>query len=176
VSTANRLAFEDWYRAEHARLVTLITAVVGNADEGREAVDDALARAYERWERVSAMESPTGWTYRVALNVARRRARRHAIEARLLGRSRPQSVPGPTGELWLLVADLPSRQREAVLLRHVAQMTEREISEVMGVKRGTVSSTLRIAYRRLGIAMNDDQPTERAVDVEGVDRCTDSMT
>jgi RNA polymerase sigma-70 factor (ECF subfamily) len=169
VSAANRLGFEEWYRAEHARLVTLITAVVGNADEGREAVDEALTRAYERWGDVSVMESPTGWTYRVALNVARRRARRHAIEAQLLGRSRPQSVPGPTGELWLLVADLPTRQREAVLLRHVAHMTEREIADVMGIKRGTVSATLRAAYRRLGIAMNDEQ-TERAVEVEGADQ------
>jgi RNA polymerase sigma-70 factor (ECF subfamily) len=130
-----RLEFEDWYRAHHAGLVTLITAVVGNVDEGREAVDDALARAYERWDHVSLMESPTGWTYRVALNVARRRARRRALEVRLLGRSRAESIPGPTGELWLLVAELPARQREAVLLRHVAQMTEREIAEVMAVKR-----------------------------------------
>jgi RNA polymerase sigma-70 factor (ECF subfamily) len=150
-------AFEDWYRAEHARLVTLITAVVGDADRGRDAVDDALARAYERWDRVSLMASPTAWTYRVALNVARRRARRQAIEARLLGRSRPELVPGPTGELWLVVAELPVRQREAVLLRHVAQMTEAEIADVMGIKRGTVSSTLRAAYQRLGLAMDDEK-------------------
>jgi RNA polymerase sigma-70 factor (ECF subfamily) len=163
------VAFESWYRAEHSRLVTLITAVVGDADAGRDAVDDALARAYERWDRVSLMESPTGWTYRVALNVARRHARRHAIEARLLGRSRPELVPGPTGELWLVVADLPVRQREAVLLRHVAQMTEREIADVMGIKRGTVSSTLRAAYLRLGLAMDDDEQSDRAVEVEGAD-------
>ena len=169
MSTTREAAdFEDWYRAEHARLVTLISAVVGNADEGREAVDDALAQAYERWEDVSRLDSPTGWTYRVALNVAKRRARRRAIESRLLRRTSSPSVPGPTGELWLVVRDLAPRQREAVLLRHVAQLTEHEIAHVMGVQRGTVSSTLRAAYRNLGHAITDEplDPTEQ---VEGAE-------
>jgi RNA polymerase sigma-70 factor, ECF subfamily len=167
VSSANGLDFEDWYRAEHAGLVTLLSAVLGDADEGRDVVDEALARAYERWPRVSAMVSPVGWTYRVALNVARRRGRRRVLEAQVFRRSRPQSVPGPTGELWMLVASLPVRQREAVLLRHVAQLTEQEIADAMGVKRGTVSSTLRSAYQRLGIAIDDSKPREQPMGLEG---------
>ncbi len=102
------------------------------------------------------MASPSGWTYRVALNVVRRRARRRALERRLFGRPRREDVPGPAGELWLLVAELPLRQRTAVLLRHVGQNTEQEIAEVMGVARGTVSSALRTAYQRLAIAVTDD--------------------
>jgi RNA polymerase sigma-70 factor (ECF subfamily) len=149
--------FEAWYRREHPRLVTLVSAAIGDADAGREAVDEALVRAFERWDKVSSMSSPAGWTYRVALNVARRRARRRAMERRLLRRPPVAgSVPGPTGELWAIVAQLPVRQRTAVLLRHVGQLTEREIAEVMGIARGTVSSTLRSAYQRLGVAIRDD--------------------
>ena len=147
--------FEDWYRREHARLVTLVSAAVGDAEIGRDAADEALARAFERWKRVSVMSSPSGWAYRVALNVARRRARRRAMEQRLLGRRRAESVPGPTGELWALVSVLPVRQRQAVLLRHVGQLTEIEVADVMGVARGTVSTTLRAAYRTLGVALRD---------------------
>jgi RNA polymerase sigma-70 factor (ECF subfamily) len=142
-------AFEDWYRDIHARLVTLLALAVGDADTGREAADEALVRAYERWDRVSAMNSPGAWTYRVGLNFARRKVRRRSLEGRLLGRTRVPDVPGPAGELWLIVAVLPARQREAVLLRHVAQFTESEIASAMGVARGTVSSTLRAAYRQL---------------------------
>jgi RNA polymerase sigma-70 factor (ECF subfamily) len=148
--------FETWYRHEHARLVTLLAASTGDAPLARDAADEAVARAFERWERVSRMASPAGWTYRVALNIVRRRARRHALEHRILRRIRPDDVPGPTGELWLLVADLPPRQRTAVLLRHVGQLTELEIAEVMGIARGTVSSTLRSAYRRLGTEIEDE--------------------
>jgi RNA polymerase sigma-70 factor (ECF subfamily) len=151
--------FEDWYRQEHARLVTLVSAAVGDAEIGREAADEALARAFERWNRVSSMGSPSGWAYQVALNVARRRARRRAMERRLLGRHRAESVPGPTGELWALVSVLSRRQRQAVLLRHVGQLTESEVADVMGVARGTVSTTLRAAYRTLGVALRDTDET-----------------
>ena len=149
--------FEAWYRREHPRLVTLLSVVTGDAELGCEAVDEALARIFERWERVSQMDSPAAFAYRVALNVARRRARRRDLERRLWARRAPQPVPGPTGELWLLVADLAPRQRTAVLLRHVGQLTEQEIAEVMGVARGTVSATLRSAYRRLGAAINEPE-------------------
>jgi DNA-directed RNA polymerase specialized sigma24 family protein len=153
---ANGPEFEDWYRSEHPRLVTLVSVAVGDAEIGRDATDEALARACERWDRVSAMASPSGWTYRVALNVARRRARRRAVEQRLLGRPRAAEVPGPAGELWVLVSVLPGRQRQAVLLRHVGQLTEPEIAAVMRVARGTVSATLRSAYRTLGVALRAD--------------------
>ena len=57
----------------------------------------------------------------------------------------------------MLVADLPARQREAVLLRHVGELTEQEIAEAMGVARGTVSSTLRSAYKRLNAEIHADE-------------------
>jgi DNA-directed RNA polymerase specialized sigma24 family protein len=156
VSTEEPLNFERWYREVHPRLITLLAATAGEVDLACEAADEALARAYERWAQVSRMASPSGWTYRVALNVVRRRARRRALERRLVGRPRREDVPGPSGELWLLVAELPLRQRTAVLLRHVGQLTEQEIAEVMAVARGTVSSTLRAAYQRLAIVVTEE--------------------
>jgi DNA-directed RNA polymerase specialized sigma24 family protein len=157
VSIDDPTDFEVWYRRVHPRLVTLLAASTGDAALGREAADEALARAFERWSRVSQMESPVGWTYTVALNVVRRGARRRAVERRLLRRVRHEDVPGPTGELWLLVAELPARQRTAVLLRHVGQLSEQEIAGVMGVARGTVSATLRAAYRCLGAVIDDEE-------------------
>ena len=47
-------------------------------------------------------------------------------------------MPGPAGELWLMVRELPARQALAVSLRHIGQLTEQEVADVMGVKRGTV--------------------------------------
>jgi RNA polymerase sigma factor (sigma-70 family) len=162
VDDQRRREFDAWYQELHPRLVTTLIAVLGDVDVAREATDEAFARAYERWTRVSRMESPDGWTYRVAYNVARRRWRRHALEARLLrSQTHDQSVPGPAGELWSLVRALPPRQALAVLLRHVGQLTEHEIADVMGIKRGTVSATLRAAYERLRIEMADDVEEER---------------
>lgn len=152
-----RSEFERWYRELHPRLVTTLVAVLGDVEVAREATDEAFARAFERWTRVSRMESIDGWTYRVAYNVAKRHWRRRTMESRLLRARAPDaSVPGPAGELWLMVSELPRRQALAVSLRHVGQLTEQEVADVMGVKRGTVSATLRAAYERLRVRVGDD--------------------
>ena len=96
------------------------------------------------------MESPAGWTFRVARNLCLRRLRRTAIERRLLARAdRPVDVPAPAGELWHLVGCLAPRQREVVVLRYVADLPEAEIAAILGIARSTVSTTLRDAHAQL---------------------------
>ena len=158
-------SFDRFYRVHRDRIAKALAFSLGDVDLAAEATDEAFVRAYERWGRVSQMASPAGWTYRVALNVVRRRQRRQALERRLLRRAAaPDQVPGPTGELWLVVAALPQRQRLAVLLRHVGHLTEPEIADVMGIARGTVSSTLRAAYRSLEVAIDEDEPLFKEID------------
>jgi RNA polymerase sigma factor (sigma-70 family) len=48
-----------------------------------------------------------------------------------------------------LVAPLPARTREVLVLRHVADLTEPAIAAALGISRGTVSSTLRDGHRRI---------------------------
>jgi DNA-directed RNA polymerase specialized sigma24 family protein len=63
----------------------------------------------------------------------------------------------PTGEVWDLVRALPERQRIAVVLRYVADLTEPDIAIAMGIARGTVASTLAAARARLaGVLINED--------------------
>lgn len=138
----------------------MLASAFGDHDLAVDVADEALVRAYERWARVSSMASPEGWTYRVAFNVARRRLRRNAVEQRLLRSERPVEEPGPAREMWLLVAELPPRQRQAVALRHVAGLTESAVAEVMGVTRGTVSATLRSAYRTLRLELETGSETQ----------------
>jgi len=147
--------FETWYRQVHPRLGTSLALAFGDVGLAQESADEAFARALERWDRVAAMESPTGWVYRVAFNGARRRLRRAGLERRLLRGHRSDSVDPPAGELWEVVGELPARQRQAVVLRHVGQLREVEIGAAMGISRGAVSSTLRAAYQSLRIALDD---------------------
>lgn len=157
----DRTDFEAWYRRAHPELVTTLAVAVGDVDVAADAVDEALVRAFERWAH---LETPTPWTYRVALNVARRRLRRRSIEARVLRRTVPRPhLPGPAGELWLVVADLPPRQREALALRHIGHLTEAEVATAMGVTRGTVSATLRTAYAGLRAALTPTPHEEETI-------------
>ena len=151
-------AFEDFYRREHPRVLASMTLVAGALEPAQEATDEAFARAWDRWERVSEMAAAGGWVYRVALNVVRRRARRARLEqALLLRRVEPESVPPSAEEVWQLVAALPERQRVAVVLRYVGDLPEREVAVAMGVARGTVAATLASARARLR-TMLDEAP------------------
>lgn len=53
-------SFDAWYRQEHPRLVATLVLLTGNLAQAADAVDEACARALERWDRVRAMTSPTG--------------------------------------------------------------------------------------------------------------------
>src|SRR5919109_2013037 len=125
--------FATWYGTTHPKVVTSLLLTTGDLHAAQEAADEAFARAYMRWKRVSQMASPTGWTYRVAFNIPRRRWRRAALEKSLLLRRLPTpAVPAPAGETWDAVRQLPMRQRTAVVLRYVADLTEGEVAEAMG--------------------------------------------
>jgi RNA polymerase sigma-70 factor (ECF subfamily) len=142
--------FDSWYRRAHPRLVAALFVVTGDLSVASESVDEAFARALERWDRVGAMDRPSGWVFKVALNVSRRTARRAVLERRLLRRQAWQvDVPAPAGEVWSMVADLPRREREVVVLRHMGGFGEAEIAACLGISRSTVSTTLRSAHHRL---------------------------
>ncbi len=131
--------FEDWYRREHGRLAASLLVVAGDVDAATDAADEAFARALDRWDSVSAMVSPVGWTYRVALNVLRRRMRRASFERRAVrDEVPPPTYEMPDPEVWNAVARLPRRQRTAIVLRYVADLPEADIATAMGIRRGTV--------------------------------------
>jgi RNA polymerase sigma-70 factor (ECF subfamily) len=159
--------FAAWYAREHPRLLTSLLLVAGDLDAAQEATDEAFARAFIHWGRVATMASRQGWTYQVALNVLRRRARRARVEHMLLARqARPAIVPAPAGEAWEAVRHLPPRQRTAVVLRFVADLTEEQVGVAMGVSRSTISSALADARRTLAGMLADpgsDPPLEVGV-------------
>jgi RNA polymerase sigma factor (sigma-70 family) len=156
-------AFSAWYRSEHPRLLAAMTLVTRDLHTAQDVTSEAFARALAAWTRVSAMDSPTGWTYRVALNVARRRARRAALEQRLLRRMVPDDPAPPherSVELWDAVRALPPRAREAIALRYAAGLSEAEVAAAMNVAVGTASATLSAARKALAIALNEAPANE----------------
>jgi RNA polymerase sigma-70 factor (ECF subfamily) len=156
--------FEAWYRAEHTRLVNSLYAVSGSVDAAREATDEAFARALERWSHVRSMDSPAAWTYRVALNVLRRSMRKRSREDDLIGAATAETFLADDQtdrEVWKAVARLSPHQRQAVVLRYVADLTEREIAEAVGRNRGTVASDLSRARAALAEALKEPDPETR---------------
>lgn len=149
--------FDAWYRSQYPRVVRVLTVVGGDFDVASDAAAEAFARTLAQWERVSAMASPSGWTYTVALNLLRRRQRRARLE-RLVALS--PLPPPPVAEdclyLWAAVRLLPPRQRTAIVLHYVGDLPQEQVAKIMGVAPGTVAATLHAARGKLR-ALLDDQ-------------------
>ncbi len=159
-------SFGPWYEREHPRLVASLVVIAGDLPLASEVADEACVRAYERWDRVGVMTSPGGWTYRTALNVLRRHHRRVALEERLLlRRARADRLDhehlAPPGdwspEMWDALRHLPDRERTALALRYVADLTTEAIAGAMGIAEGTVGSTLHAARRRLAVLLSEEK-------------------
>jgi len=150
---STRTNFDTFYLDQRSKLVaTLNAAERCGADAATDAVDEAFVRALAHWRRVEHMEAPAGWVFTVARNQLRRTRSRRSTEQELLGRSPgDEADPGqhPSWELWDAVAALPDRERLAVALRYLGDMTERQVAEVMKVAPGTVAATLHRARQTL---------------------------
>ncbi len=160
------LSFEDWYREAAESLMASVAASIGDPLLAREATAEALARAYERWDKVGRMESPAGWVHTTAVNLCRRWWRRRAMERRAIekaGRHHLEWIGDGAGEtatdarlaLEPLVAELPPRMQAAVRYRYWMGLSEREVAERLSISEGAASALLSQARARLRKNVNE---------------------
>jgi RNA polymerase sigma factor (sigma-70 family) len=149
-------SFEDFFRAEHARLLRAMFLVTGNEGEAEELMQEAFLKVWERWNRVSGLEDPTGYLYRTAMNAFRSRYRRAARAARRVVGLAPPADPFEAADERDLVAralaKLSRRQRAALVLTEVLGYGSEEAGRVLGVKAVTarvLASQARAALRAM---------------------------
>ena len=121
---------------------------------GEELAQEALARAWARWDSVSRLGCPEAWVYRVGLNLARSRFRRSHAEHRALRRfSEPGAEAAPANADVMAVrdavAELPERQRAAIVLRYFADLPVDVVADALDCAPGTVRSLTSQAIDRL---------------------------
>ena len=111
----------------------------------------ALARAWERWDRVGAMASPEGWVFRTARNLAVSRWRRRAIERRARRSAADRVVEDPADDVAIraAVASLPERQRATIVARFYLGLSVAETARELDCAEGTVKAATSQALDRL---------------------------
>jgi RNA polymerase sigma-70 factor (ECF subfamily) len=115
--------FRRFVESDYQRLVRAVALACGSPVAAEDAVQEALARAWERTRRGEVIESLGKWTVTVALNVVRSGMRRVRLQQRLwprLAQDLPRN-PGDDVEVVDLrsgLAQLPRRQREATVLHY----------------------------------------------------------
>ncbi len=117
--------------------------------DGVEAASEAMAYAWEHWSRVSEMDNPVGYLYRVGRSKTRRIRRRTPLFPGVDKSRIPEVEPRLPG----LLAALSERQRVAVILVHGLGWTQREAAELLGVSRSTLQNHLERGVDRLRRAL-----------------------
>lgn len=143
--TAEGISFGDFFAERHARLVRACLLLTGNAAEGEDLAQEAMARVFERWDRVSRMDDPEGYLYRTALNIHRNTLKRLLVAARRqVSREPPEDSDATERRLDLLraIRSLPRAQREALVLVEWLGYSAEEAGRILGVEPASVRGRL----------------------------------
>jgi RNA polymerase sigma factor (sigma-70 family) len=134
--------FERFYEAERDGLFGALVLITGNRHEAEEITQDAFVAVWERWDRVSAMEAPTGYLYRTAMNAFRKRLRRTATALRRVVGVKPEQDAFAAADARQVVATalagLSRRQRAALVLTELLGFSSEEAGRALGIKPVTV--------------------------------------
>lgn len=141
-----RPEFEAFFAQAEPRLRAAFVARYG-ASTGRAVTVDALSYAWEHWPRLSTMQNPLGYLFRVGQSSSRR----YTTDA-VPWASVPASVhldPAVVPELVPALAALPEQQRTVVVLVHGLGWTHRDVAELLEVSPSTVQTHVERALAAL---------------------------
>jgi RNA polymerase sigma factor (sigma-70 family) len=145
--------FERFFRGSYDRLVRALVPTTRSVDAAEELVQEAMARAYDRWARVSTMESPTGYVYATAVNLHRRQFRRRLMHLRT--QERPAVAQDPAdlamarADLLAAVGRLPREQRDAVMLVDWLGLDSATAGRLLGIEASSVRARTHRARHTL---------------------------
>jgi RNA polymerase sigma-70 factor, ECF subfamily len=150
------IGFCEFYQANYAGLVTLVTALLGDRNEAQDVAQEAFARAYIRWPAVGRYEVPQAWVRKVAVRIAidstRRIRRVGRLSERLITQQRAAAqthAEGISTSLGDALLRLPVREREMLVLHYLADMPVETIARERGMAAGTVKARLSAGRRHL---------------------------
>jgi RNA polymerase sigma-70 factor, ECF subfamily len=134
--------FEGFFEEEHERLFRALWLLTRDREEAEEVTQEAFLRLWERWGRMALHPDPVAYLYRTALNLWRSRIRRVAVAARKTVRhDRPADELAEVDGRDVVVralARLPKRQRAAVVLMDVLDLSSDRAGKALGISPVTV--------------------------------------
>ena len=146
------------YRARAGEFLRVATAIAGSREGGRDAVQEALTRAFARRGTFRGSGTVEAWLWRAVVNSARNvRARSPLVAEDLQADAAAHEADDERRDaVRAAVAALPERQRHALFLRYYADLDYAAIAAALGVRRGTVSATLNHAHEALRAALGEE--------------------
>lgn len=164
---AEHLDFEAFCVGQNPRLIRMLTLFCGDAELARDLTQETLARTWVHWRKVRTMDRPDLWAKRVALNLATSQFRRRRTERIVLGRFSTGAMlehldeGGDRLAIRAALMRLSERQRTAVLLRYLEDLSVEQTAELMSCSAGTVKKLTARGLVALRAWVGDDLKVER---------------
>jgi RNA polymerase sigma-70 factor (sigma-E family) len=159
--------FEAAFDSLFPRALRLARRIIGDPGTAEDIAAEALARTYARWSKVSTLPWRDGWVLRVTTNLAIDRLRSHPTDRPIP----PELLAEDTLVLRLVLTaalrDLPKRQREAIALHYLADLSDAQVAEALGVSVGTVKTHIHRGLQSLRSRLGPELEEVTPVAVDG---------
>ena len=142
------VTFEEFAATVGVRLRAGLVAAFG-PDAGVDAAAEALAYGWQNWNRVGAMDNPSGYLYRVGRTAARRARRPQGF----LPTPPDADVPDFEPRLLPALEALSDAQRVCVVMVHAYGWGQTEVADLLDVSPSTVRTHLARALTHLQNAL-----------------------
>jgi RNA polymerase sigma-70 factor (sigma-E family) len=158
------LAVVELYSVHYPALVRLAAMLVRDTPTAEEVVQDAFIAMHDAWDRLRDTEKALAYMRQAVVNRSRSVLRHRIVVEKNLQKPPPDMPSAEAGALTLLersavvaaLRDLPERQREAIVLRYYADLSEAEIAAAMHISRGAVKSHTSRGMAALRAALEKD--------------------
>lgn len=159
-------SFDEFYAATSGRLVRQVYLLTGDRAEAEDVVAEAYERAWVRWSTVSEFAAPEAWVRTVAqrLAISRWRKARNAVVA-WRRRTEPEDYEHAYADSTELVAALrrlPDKQRRAIVLHHLVDLSVEQVAAETGSSVSAVKAQLFRGRAALADLLQTSTVTETA--------------
>jgi RNA polymerase sigma-70 factor (sigma-E family) len=136
------------FEVHYVRLVRMARLLVDDRETAEDVVMDAFTSLYRRWTAVRNPDEAYRYVRSSVLNGARSQLRRRRLRRRHESGSPQQETTRDGREtneadrstVTQLLATLPYRQRQVLVLRYFVDLTEAQIADELGVSAGSVKT------------------------------------
>ena len=157
-------AVTELYTLHYRSLVRLASLLLRDVSVAEEVVQDAFIEMHKGWRRLRDSEKALSYLKQAVVNRSRSVLRHRVVVERNAPKPAPDMPSAEHGALALLersaviaaLQQLPVRQREALVLRYYADMSEAQIAATMGISRGAVKSHTSRAMTALRSVLEPD--------------------
>ncbi|NUT35132.1 MAG: SigE family RNA polymerase sigma factor, partial [Hamadaea sp.] len=160
--------FVEFYQATSRRTLRYAYGLTGDLPQAQDVVQEAYARAWQRWRKVADYDDSEAWLRLVVTRLVFDWWRHLGVRRRAL-LDHPTAVAAPSEDTVLLTTalkQLPPAQRRALALHYLLDLPIAQIAAETGVPEGTVKSWLSRGRAGLADALRDEAEATVLPDAE----------